>query len=266
MNAAWRVVESRDDHLSMCIKAYNLAKTMARRQSASSRDICQGHNDLYRVRHYVGRLSAWLGAARNVVMFGAQLSGILGKYCVKVVQPATPGARISLNLGEDFDVILNRVMPNFRDQPMLSEISATVSRASGTTALFKSEKLELKPHAEAIMLDHFFTNNIQFANGDTYVACSRPSCYCCKLYFDHHPVGASTGRSHGMLWIQWRLPRLLESVEGTVDHTTLKVLRKMSDQVRKDALAALTPQKHFDFNMFNSTTGFSASHIDSQGI
>jgi hypothetical protein len=96
--------------------------------------------------------------------------------------------------------------------------------------------------------------------------CSRPSCYCCKLYFDHHPVRASTGRSHGMLWIQWRLPRLLECVEGTVDHTTLKVLRKMSDQVRKDALAALTPQKHFDFNIFNSTTGFSASHVDSQGV
>lgn len=262
MDAAWRVLEPRDDHLSMCIKAYNLAKTIARRQ----KEIGQGYNDLYRVRHYVGRLSAWLGAARNVVVFGAQLSGILEKYCVKVVQPAGPGARVSLDLGQDFDVILNRVMPEFRDQPMLSEISATVRRASGTTALFKSEKLELKPHAEAIMLDHFFTNNNQFANGDRYVACSRPSCYCCKLYFDHHPAEASTGRSHGMLWIQWRLPRLLESVEGTVDHTTLKVLRKMSDQVRRDALAALTPQKHFDFNMFNSTTGFSASHVGSQGV
>jgi hypothetical protein len=56
---------------------------------------------------------------------------------------------------------------------------------------------------------------------------------------------------------------LLESVEGTVDHTTLKVLRKMSEQVRKDALAALTPLKHHDFNMFDSTTGFSTSHVAS---
>jgi hypothetical protein len=263
VDAAWRVLEPRDDHLSMCIKAYNLAKTIAGRQSAMPKEIEQDHSDLYRIRHYVGRLSAWIGAARNVVSSGAQLSGILQRYCVKIVNPATPAPQVPLSLGDDFDAILNRVMPNFRDQPILSEISATVRRVAGTTALFKSDKLELKPHAEAIILDHFFTNNIQFANGDTYVACSRPSCYCCKLYFDHHPAGASTGRSHGVLWIRWRLPRLLESVEGTVDHTTLKVLRKMSEQVRKDALAALTPQKHHDFNMFDSTTGFSTSHVAS---
>lgn len=257
------MLEPRDDHFSMCIKAYSLSKAMARRQSANPKELDQGHSNLYKVRHYLGRLSAWLGAARNVVVLGAQLSEILETYCVKVVQPAAPGAPVSLNLGEDFNVILNRVMPNFRDYPMMSDTSATVRRLSGTNAFFKSDKLELKPHAEAIMLDYFFTNNMLFANGDTYVACSRPSCYCCKLYFDHHPARGNIGRSHGMLWIQWRLPRLLDSVEGTIDHTTLKVLRKMSDQVREDVLVALTPQKHYDFNMFNSTTGFSASHMGS---
>ena len=247
----------------MCIKAYNFAKIIRRRQSAMLREIEQGRNDFYRIRHYVGRLSAWISAARNVVACGAQHSGILQKYCVKTVSPAMPGPQVPLGLGDDFVAILNRVMPNFRDQPILSEISATVGRVSGATVLFKGERLELKPHAEAVILDHFFTNNIQFANGDMYVGCSRPSCYCCKLYFDHHPAGASTGRFHGVLWIQWRLPRLLESVQDTVDHTTLKVLQKMSDQVRKDVLAALMPLKHHDFNMFDSTTGFSASHVAS---
>jgi hypothetical protein len=263
MDAARRVIEPRDDHLSICTKAHALAKIIAHRQPTNSREVSQDHDDLYRVRHYVGRLSAWVRAARNVVVFGAQLSGILDNYRVRVVYPAAIVAPVSLILGEDFIVVLKRVLPNFRDQPILSEISTTVGSASDTTALFKGEKLKLKPHAEAMILDHFSVNNLQFVDGDMYVACSRPSCYCCKLYFDHHPMGARTGRHHGMLWIQWRLPRLPESVEGTVDHAALKVLRKMSDQVRADVLAALVPQKHHDFNMFNSTTGFSTSHIAS---
>ena len=82
------------------------------------------------------------------------------EYCVKTVSPALPGPQVPLGLGDDFVAILNRVMPNFRDQPILSEISATVGKGSGATALFKGERLELKPHAEAIILDHFFTNNI----------------------------------------------------------------------------------------------------------
>lgn len=263
MEAARRVLEPRDDRLSMCIKAHNLAKIMARRQSSSSEKAGQLYNDLYRVRHYVGRLSAWLRASRNVVAFGAQLTEILDNYCVKAVYPATPGAPVPQNLGEDLDIILNRVMPNYRDQPILSDISATLRSTPSTTALFKSKELQLKPHAEAIILDHFYTNKLQFANGDTYVACSRPSCYCCKLYFDHHPAGASTGRHHGILWIQWRLPRSLESHEGTVNHDMLKVVRNMSDQVRRDALAALIPRQYHGINMFDSTTGFSMSHTAS---
>lgn len=247
----------------MCIKAHGLAKDIAHQKSATFPTNGQGSSDLYRIRHFVGRLSAWLRAGRNVVVSGARFDGILGSYCVRAVRPATLVTPISLSLGEDFDAILNRVLPTFRGQPILTDISATVKSATGTTALFKGEQLQLKPHAEAIMLDHFSANNLQFANGDSYVACSRPSCYCCKLYFDSHPAGARTGRSHGMLWIKWLFPGLLQSLEGTADHVTLDVLRKMSDQVRQDALAALLPQKHHDFDMFGSTTGFSTSHVAS---
>lgn len=250
----------------MCIKADDLAKSISHRESAAFQMTEQGSCDLYRVRHYLGRLSAWLKAARNAVVFGARLQGILDNYCVKIVPPATLVAPKSLSLGESFEVILNRMLPTFRGQQILSEISATVQNASGATALFKGDRLQLRPHAEAVMLDHFSSNNLKFATGDSYVACSRPSCYCCKLYFDNHPLGARTGRSHGMLWIKWLFPQLVQFLEGTANHVTLEVLRKMSEQVKQDALAALMPQKNHDFDMFGSTTGFSTSHIASSGL
>lgn len=201
MHAARRVIEPRDDHLNMCIKAHNLAKIIAHQQPTNPKEVGQDHSDLYRVRHYIGRLSAWVRAARNVVVFGTQLSRILDHYRVSVVHPATPVPPVSLILGEDFEVLLDRMLPNFRNQAILSDISATVKITSGTTALVKGKTLELKPHAEAKILDHFSVNNLQFVYGDMYVACSRPSCYCCKLYFDHHPMRVSTGRHHKMLWI-----------------------------------------------------------------
>jgi OTT_1508-like deaminase len=34
-------------------------------------------------------------------------------------------------------------------------------------------------HAELILLEHFYANNYQYVDGDKYIGCSKPACYCC---------------------------------------------------------------------------------------
>jgi hypothetical protein len=127
---------------------------------------------------------------------------------------------------------------------------------------YSGRQFHAKPHAEAVVLDHFFTRNFAFVMGDRYVACSKPSCYCCKLYFKFHPLRAVTGRHHGNLWIQWGLPRPLSAISGRADRITLKILRQMSDEVRKDVLSVTLRGNSRQINMFDSTTGFSASRAN----
>jgi hypothetical protein len=43
------------------------------------------------------------------------------------------------------------------------------------------------PPAEIQVLEHFFANKFSFVGIDPFIACSKPACSCCLLYFRNHP-------------------------------------------------------------------------------
>ncbi|PMD30803.1 hypothetical protein L207DRAFT_612083 [Hyaloscypha variabilis F] len=42
-------------------------------------------------------------------------------------------------------------------------------------------------HAELILLDLFWSQNLEFVENDKYIGCSKPACYCCYHYITVHP-------------------------------------------------------------------------------
>lgn len=252
------ILRLREDHLAMCREAYSLSNVTAPKQFSQPRSAFpRQYNEVYRARHYIGRLSYWRKAARNVVSLGAKYLRVLENYEVSVIFPLETATSTHWALENEFDVLVGRVLPNFREQPIFLHISENLRRASRSTGMFKTQQINPRPHAEAVMLDYFFTKGLDFAMEDKYVACSKPSCYCCKLFFDNHPLQAVTGRHHGNLWIQWALPRPLTSAEGTPDRVSIKIVRSMSDQIQRDILSALLPSVPRQIDMFDSTTGLS---------
>lgn len=246
----------------MCEEAYAYSKAAAAEQYEDFSDTPQEYNEVYQARHYIGRLSSWRKAARNVVSLGAGFPAILASYEVATVSHAGTINSSCWTAEHDFDALLARVVPNYRGNSITCQLKGKLKDASRSMGDFEDRQFHAKPHAEAVILDHFSTRNFSFVMGDRYVACSKPSCYCCRLYFKFHPLRAVTGRHHGNLWIQWGLPRPLHLITGRADRITLKILRRMSDEVRKDVLSAILPGTSRQVNMFDSTTGFSTSRAN----
>lgn len=246
----------------MCEEAYAYSKAASAGQHDDLCDNPQEYNEAYRARHYIGRLSSWRKAARNVVSLGASFPAILARYEVATVCHAGTINPFGWTAEHDISALLARTMPNYRGHSITCQLEGKLKTASQSMGDFEDRQFHAKPHAEAVILDHFYTRNFAFVMEDRYVACSKPSCYCCKLYFKFHPLKAVTGRHHGNLRIQWGPPRPLYLTNGRADRITVKILRRMSDEIRKDVLSAILPGSSRQVNMFDSTTGFSLSRAN----
>lgn len=165
----------------------------------------------------------------------------------------------TVDIGIEPEIVLNRVFPNFRGHGILSSARALMPDTAIMLDWQNNGPCIPLPHAEASMLHHFSTNGLQFAGGDRYIGCSKPSCYCCRKYFRVHPWRARTGRAHDNVWIQWALPSPLKGDDGSVDGHAVKIMRAMTESIRKDIVAGIMAGRSPVGAMFDSTTGLTGS-------
>lgn len=236
----------------MCCEAYAFIASRASR-SAGMVMAHSADSVLSRARHYIGRLSSWHRVAKDVVLLGERFCSLLATCEIAVVEPPKSLNHMIRTLDGGLEKTIGRVLPNHRGHPL---VTAALARLKSTIADLPTE-METFPHAEVVILEHFSVQNFAFANQDQYVACSKPSCYCCKLYFDVHPLVAKLGRYHGNLWMKWSIPRPLRYDDSTTDRVALKLTRRMSDLVGEDLVSTLLNGKSTIIQRFDSTTGFS---------
>jgi hypothetical protein len=118
-----------------------------------------------------------------------------------------------------------------------------------------------RPHAELIVLEHFHQRQLDFVRDEKYIGCSKPSCYCCKLYMQCHPGDFVPRASHGNLWIDWAPPIGLECSAShrkrSQEHPTFQVLQKMLERIRRDLIVQIRSQQPRKPKAPDSTTGVS---------
>jgi hypothetical protein len=103
---------------------------------------------------------------------------------------------------------------------------------------YRDSKNKTRVHAEVQILHYFDQHDEEFAESDKYVACSKPACFCCHLYFRHHPGGFVEPRSHYKIYLNWQPPGI-ESA-GTGKKNQLRdILNLMIKDIRKDALSQI---------------------------
>ncbi|KAL2759301.1 hypothetical protein ACRALDRAFT_2094136 [Sodiomyces alcalophilus JCM 7366] len=85
-------------------------------------------------------------------------------------------------------------------------------------------------HAEVQMLEHFYRNDLRFAWDDKYVACSKPACLACRLYFQHHPARPVWLDSHDRIYVNWA-PVLLAKGTRHPNHPLFQEERRLLDRI-----------------------------------
>lgn len=163
---------------------------------------------------------------------------------------------VRLKLDEDLRNLVMRVCPGLRDPSMCESLLDRILKAESLIAWFRSAcakgLLRTRPHVEVVMLKFFHKAELPFVYDDKYIACSKPSCHCCALYFLAHPWKVRQRPGHGNVWVQWAVPFWPEW--SPIDSLDVNILRRMTDMTSEMSQALWTDGAR-PFRRYESTIG-----------
>lgn len=124
------------------------------------------------------------------------------------------------------------------ERPAIERSLAYMDTQFGIFERFRAQYTLCRPqvHAEVQALEYFHKRGLSFVGNDPYIACSKPACLCCELYFKYHPARMVVPESHRKVWISWG-PPLVERFTKTdpTSQCQRQVLDKMIEEVCRDA-------------------------------
>jgi hypothetical protein len=217
------------------------------------------------VRHYIGRLTHHIRAPKELVEDARSLQRILDSYEVQTVPFAKSVLRPPAKRSRNLDNILGRILreddPGFEHyQSALGSLDAKFKLLEQIQKQYEDKNFELEVHAEIQVLNYFHNDpDLKFANSDRYIACSKPACYCCHLYFRNHPVRPVEPSTHRKIWLKWGPPASTCNPEGQSGKQQREILNKMIEAIRNDVLQDLDDRERSQRWHADSHTGITES-------
>jgi len=238
-------------------------------------------SDIY---HDIGRLGCWIKAVRKLIETAQTLPQQLGGMKVELVPPhgivdIPPGRKDRFTTLE-LKKLVNRMVPSHKNAhvEMLVESLNAINTILPLTEHFQQvySSFQPRPHAELLVLEHFFQCGFEFMDNDKYIGCSKPSCYCCDLYMKVHPGRPELRACHGNLWPNWAppisLPLTIASAhvgaqpQRPQEHATFKMLQEMLPYIRCDVLEQIESRRPRRSRVPDSTTGMSSVVLNSDTV
>ncbi|KAI0832265.1 hypothetical protein F5Y06DRAFT_188705 [Hypoxylon sp. FL0890] len=240
--------EGRRSRADLCFQAYNQRK--APEMSWLEDKINTGNEDtgldsqtlsFSSVRHYLGRLAAHVRRPKEVIEDSIALGHLFDEYEIRLVELRPSSKRPEADSLTELHSILGRMLP--AGEPKLDEYKEALTSldqkfniAIRVRHTYTDKNFQPRIHAEIQILDHFYANRLSFAGNDSYIGCSKPACYCCHLYFQHHPSSPVVPESHQNIYLNWGLPDLPRGTEDPGYIPQRDLLNKMVNRIRQDAL------------------------------
>lgn len=224
--------------------------------------------DFLLTRHFIGRLGSHFKAARILTMAARRLPDLFDNFTIEPrPSPKPPYPPPPIDSLTTLSGILNRMLPKgSENKPLYEEALETMNIKFNLQAkLFEQyQDKEFRPrvHAELQLLEYFYNQGLQFVDDDRFIGCSKPACYCCYLYIKHHPGDFVLPESHGIRYINWRVPDLANEGDQTEKNHQRDVLNKVIEKIRRDALRQIDQRGDPRPWRPDSTTGITGSQED----
>jgi hypothetical protein len=201
-------------------------------------------NPFESVRDSVRRLGRRFQAANALLSYAQRLPELRNNIRVRPV-PTQPECILPpADMSTNFDSIAVRMLPaNSAElesyQQILRAMDVKHQLFQHFIKNYRSEDIKPYVHAEVQMLEYFYKHQFSFADGDPFIACSRPVCFSCLLYFRHHPGRFVEPLSHRKVCLSWRPPEDDVEVYPTSEKRQKDILNGMTKDIRKEALDQL---------------------------
>jgi hypothetical protein len=190
----------------------------------------------------IERLGRYYLAAATMLSYGQILPELRNDYRVEGIATPPEMSLPPFDISTTLDGIAVRKHP--AKSPDLVRRQQALREENASTQLFQhfqenyiSSQVKPHVHPEIQMLEWFYTGNRSFAANDPFIACSRPSCLCCQLYFRYHPGHFVEPISDRRICLSWR-PHFLNAENNypMSDHQQKILMNTMIKDIRKDAL------------------------------
>lgn len=191
------------------------------------------------LRHYIGRLGSWWKAALIVTVAADDLRHVLRNATVHMIPLGFIDKRQQTTTTRSLDEVLRSLIPASSSAQLEAARHALQNRSGADANERFVERLQCQRktlccHAEAAILAHFHRRKIRFVASLPYIGCSKPSCFCCKLYADLHPLRTIPRESHGNTWVKWVLPCPTRVKRGKFCCTCTCILRHMLQHIHRE--------------------------------
>ncbi|KAK9416379.1 hypothetical protein SUNI508_01796 [Seiridium unicorne] len=244
----WLQAFDAKDSIALCERAYDLRKAPQMKEMRIRSQVLKGEaakNDIAAtlavIRHMLGRLAHHVRAPKQVIDDASHLEELLERYFVlqipilECIPPPAPDGLTTL------ESMLKRMLP--ANDPSLPKYEAALLNLDQklqikdrVLELYHSSSFRPRVHSEIQVLEHFYKNKLTFAADDRYIATSKPACYCCHLYIRNHPLDIVEPPSHKNLYLAWGVPLLKGATNDPEYKHQQKILNKMLEAIRRDAL------------------------------
>ncbi|KLU81186.1 hypothetical protein MAPG_00280 [Magnaporthiopsis poae ATCC 64411] len=218
------------------------------------------NNPFAAVHHFIGRIAHHVRAPKRLVESAQCFEQVLDSNYVVCRVPILK--RVPAPQPDDMTnlpSILNRM--GVKDEETI-EALMELDRMHGiqerVLMQYQNSNFEPTVHAEIHIHEHFFNapgGQKNFAFDLPVIGCSKPACYCCKLYIKHHPARCVEPESHENVWLKWSPPAL---PRGHLDAGFVgqrAVLQKMIEEIRRSAVEQIQARRGPGNSHPDSTTG-----------
>ncbi|CAG7556476.1 unnamed protein product [Fusarium equiseti] len=219
----------------------------------------------YRARHHVGRLADHIRVSKHLVEDALRVREVFDVFQVSEVHAPLGVQPPEIDSHTNLDSILGRMIPNEDEE--FSHLQKDLSRFKDHVGLedrIKESFLKLQSnppivHCEVQLLEHFHRNGLRFTDDDRFIGTSKFACFCCKLYYRHHPSRPVEPDGHEQIYLNWgpiHLPR------GSNDVLYRELRNKLNPVIGdlRDAFFRAIRRKNISaFNRPNSITGLTRS-------
>lgn len=265
-----RLIDESGTLLDLCLCSDSLMKTpemdRLRERATTSEGYGNRQSPFAEVKHYIGRLACHPRSVRSLISAAVHVPDLFLEPQMTVVPSPrsivlAPSFRKKLNL----EGIATRMISG--DENLLQDLKdrlLMLDQAHGIERIVQEEyaNKNFKPrvHAELILIEYFYQNrkHLRFFGGDAFIGTSKPSCYCCFLYFRSHPGRFVEPASHQKIYLNWMPPTSTPGVEkpnSELARHELYMLNEMVQSIRRRTIDQIMSQSGQRQKHFDSTTG-----------
>jgi hypothetical protein len=218
-------------------------RTIARISASPFRGTTGGvQNSFERCIYYIQRLRRYYLAAATILSSGQRLSELHKRYLVKGITTPSEAGLPPFDVLTNIESIATRLHPSGspdlnRRQQALRKIESSDQTFQHFLKNYTSPQVKPHVHPEVQVLEWFHMANRLFAANDPFVACSRPSCLCCQLYFRYHDGYFVEPFSDRKICLSWR-PHELDTERNypMSEHQQKTLMNSMIPSIRKEVL------------------------------